>query len=189
MAQETRERVVMAKCRYGKLVTSRKRLFAYLRQNAVTIERVKGWPRQLCEALEELTGIPRYKMTRSQYQVYIASKVELEGRDITKQTPKWANRDNINNIYKRCREISKISGIKHHVDHIVPLQGKMVSGLHVEANLQIITATQNLSKGNKFGVRLRPPKSVVRQRSGGRSDTAQPRVLNLVRVGCKATTY
>jgi hypothetical protein len=65
-------------------------------------------------------------------------------------TPTWADLDAIKHIYKQSRQISIETGILHHVDHIVPLQGETVSGLHVEYNLQIIPAKQNLSKANKL---------------------------------------
>ena len=42
------------------------------------------------------------------------------------------------------------TGIKHEVDHIIPLQSPFVCGLHVEYNLQVITAKMNRSKGNKL---------------------------------------
>lgn len=67
----------------------------------------------------------------------------------------YANLKAIKDIYSDCVEINlaaKIAGCneKFVVDHIIPLQGENVSGLHVENNLQIITATENLIKSNKF---------------------------------------
>lgn len=67
-------------------------------------------------------------------------------------TPKWANCKEIENIYKKCKQISDSTKIKHHVDHIVPLSGDLVCGLHVESNLQIIPAAINMKKSNKHNV-------------------------------------
>lgn len=49
----------------------------------------------------------------------------------------------IRGIYNKCPE-------GYHVDHEIPLQGKLVCGLHVEDNLQYLTATENMKKGNKY---------------------------------------
>jgi hypothetical protein len=64
-------------------------------------------------------------------------------------TPAWADHALISDIYKLAGIYRKF-GHDVHVDHIVPLQSSMVCGLHVQDNLQIIPATENLSKGNRF---------------------------------------
>lgn len=71
------------------------------------------------------------------------------------RTVAWADTDKIREIYKDCIEINlaaKAAGCAEMfwVDHVVPLQGELVSGLHVEYNLDIITASENLKKSNKF---------------------------------------
>ena len=73
--------------------------------------------------------------------------------DTVPETPKWLNESDRNKIvefYKDRDRLTKLTGIEMHVDHMVPLQGKLVSGLNVPWNLQILTAFDNISKSNKL---------------------------------------
>lgn len=66
--------------------------------------------------------------------------------------PLWLSRADqqiIKDIYKTCKTLTKSTGIEYHVDHIIPLQGENVCGLHVPWNLQILTKNENLKKSNK----------------------------------------
>lgn len=62
----------------------------------------------------------------------------------------WADIDKIKELYVEARRLTEETGISHHVDHIIPIRHSLVCGLHVEHNLQIITAHENLTKSNKF---------------------------------------
>lgn len=62
--------------------------------------------------------------------------------------PKWVNPREIAVIYKEAKQ----KGLT--VDHIIPLRGALVSGLHCPANLQLLTKAANLAKGNSFGESL-----------------------------------
>lgn len=55
-----------------------------------------------------------------------------------------------NKIYEQARKLTKDTGIKYHVDHIVPLNSTLISGLHVPWNLRIIESNENFSKNNKL---------------------------------------
>jgi hypothetical protein len=64
-------------------------------------------------------------------------------------TPAWADMDRIKYTYAHCHWLNKTFGHNMHVDHIVPLNGKNVCGLHVHTNLQIIPAEENMKKSNR----------------------------------------
>ena len=63
--------------------------------------------------------------------------------------PAWANKFFIEEAYHLAQIRTKLFGFSWHVDHIIPLQGKNVCGFHIETNLQVIPAKENLIKGNK----------------------------------------
>lgn len=68
------------------------------------------------------------------------------------RVPKWLtpeHKKEIAQIYKKAKDMEKETGIGYHVDHIVPLIGKNVCGLHVPWNLQILEASENYRKSNK----------------------------------------
>jgi 5-methylcytosine-specific restriction endonuclease McrA len=73
---------------------------------------------------------------------YYAAKIQA--------VPIWADFEKINDVYNRAKKMSLLNDIELHVDHIVPLKGKNVCGLHVHYNLQIITADKNRRKANKL---------------------------------------
>ena len=85
-----------------------------------------------------------YSENRHRWRAYFASYMAA------KRMPTWADKRKIVEFYKQAKDLSESTGIKHHVDHIVPLRGRNVCGLHVENNLRVISATENLRKNNKW---------------------------------------
>jgi hypothetical protein len=74
-------------------------------------------------------------------------------------TPPWLNEDHkfmLEEIYELRDLRTQATGVVHHVDHIVPLRGAKVCGLHVPWNLQVIPASANIRKGNSYGNHVHP---------------------------------
>jgi hypothetical protein len=82
-----------------------------------------------------------------------AAKAARRRSRLLKRTPKWLTKEEFGLIeakYAIARWLSEVVGIPYEVDHIIPLQGKYVSGLHTPDNLSIIKAKENREKGNKY---------------------------------------
>lgn len=73
----------------------------------------------------------------------VRARWKARRKRVRQATPSWVNLQQIELIYLNCPE-------GFHVDHIIPIQGKNVSGLHVPWNLQYLPAKINLKKSNKF---------------------------------------
>jgi hypothetical protein len=72
-----------------------------------------------------------------------------------KATPLWLtpeHRSQIEALYLHAQVWTEVTGVPYHVDHIIPLKGKNVCGLHVPWNLRVITGEANMRKSNKVEV-------------------------------------
>jgi hypothetical protein len=90
------------------------------------------------------------KRHREKYPEKKLAETNARRKRFRQATPPWANSFFIREAYELALLRTKITGIKWHVDHIVPLNGAQVCGLHLEKNIRVIPAQVNLKKTNKF---------------------------------------
>ena len=98
----------------------------------------------------------RQSTNQSAKKHYANNKVYYIVKDAKRRAQKllattvWGQQ-NVESFYVKAKELEAMNpGVKYHVDHIVPLAGENVCGLHNEFNLQILTETENKRKGNAW---------------------------------------
>jgi hypothetical protein len=97
------------------------------------------------------------KIAKKEYKIrnphkVIAGTAKYRAQKISR-TPSWLTKDDlwmIEQAYEIAALRTKMFGFSWHVDHVIPLNGDVVSGLHVPTNLQVIPWIENVKKHNKF---------------------------------------
>lgn len=119
----------------------------YYKDPAKRVRQAKEW-RQANRAQYNATQ----RKLRPKYRAVINSWTAAYRQAKIDRIPPWqsaTDRLEIETIYAYCAGLRE-AGLDYHVDHIVPLRGENVSGLHVPWNLQVISGVENMSKGNTF---------------------------------------
>lgn len=101
----------------------------------------KSQKRRLKRIAQQRREVKQGKRLKVDERIYGGTRERMQR--IKQATPQWTNKREINEIYANRPD-------GHHVDHIVPLQGKNVCGLHIPENLQYLPALKNFRKGNRF---------------------------------------
>jgi len=124
----------------------------YQENRDVVLERVKKYYQENRDVVLERNRDVAKAWRKANLELLSAHAASRRARKKQAQPP-WLTEEHINQIkveYKNSKRMKKLTGIEHHVDHIVPLAGKNVCGLHVPWNLQVIPAKHNLEKNNRF---------------------------------------
>ena len=135
----------------------------YERNKELAKERARAWalanPKKVAEKNTKYKNKNKLKVTEYNKKWWSENKdkratYEAKRRAMQLQrTPSWdPDAHLIVAKYQLAAMFSQASGIPHHVDHIIPLQGKNVSGLHVFSNLRVIPGADNVKKSNKFTI-------------------------------------
>lgn len=112
---------------------------------------VASWRERNPEKVAEMSAKAGKKWAMENRGVRNAS---VKARQYAKRLamPSWVDKKEVADFYVEAARLSELTGVPHEVDHIIPIQNDLVCGLHVPANLRVISRSENRSKRNKFEV-------------------------------------
>jgi hypothetical protein len=100
---------------------------------------------------EEVTAYKRAWKSRN--KGLVAEQVSARKKHVRRATPSWLTKEQkgrIKEFYVEAEKLKRETGVDYEVDHIIPVRGELVSGLHVPWNLRVITAEENQKKNRKL---------------------------------------
>jgi hypothetical protein len=116
---------------------------------AANIDRIKEQSAKYRSRTKKQKALADSNWRRNNVDVVRAAKAKRRAAKLL-ATPVWADKVKIVSFYTSSDALGMLTGDWYHVDHIVPLKSKFVCGLHCEANLQILPASENMSKSNRW---------------------------------------
>ena len=135
----------------------------YLKNCELVKARAKAWAKSNPDKVREKASRYRLKnqdahsaYNREWFKKNPDKRAAYEGKrraSIIQRTPKWLTSDDlwmIEQAYELAKIRTEMFGFEWHVDHVIPLQGKRVSGLHVPQNLKVIEGSENCKKNARF---------------------------------------
>jgi len=106
--------------------------------------------RKAWEERNPTAALESFKRYRERNRAKIRARLAVSKQGREKRRALWANQDAILAIYLQAEIMTRPTGRLHVVDHIIPLQGRTVSGLHVETNLRVVEHHENARKHNAW---------------------------------------
>lgn len=117
------------------------------------LEHLQEYERRVWQANKEKKR-EQFRDWTEKNRAKLTAKTGLRRALQDRATPAWVDKLALEKIYEDCRARTKATGVLYHVDHIVPLKNSLVCGLHVPRNLQLLTASENSRKRNRFNPEL-----------------------------------
>ncbi len=126
------------------------RVLASQRSRATINSEKNRAARKAWEARNPAAALESFRRYRERNRAEIRARLAASKEGREKRRVLWANQDAILDIYRQAELITRTTKRLHVVDHIIPLQGREVSGLHVETNLRVIEHDENARKHNAW---------------------------------------